>query len=614
MNVLRAELVSNGMLAPRGSSESHEMPSPCSLHVLRIIDAPLFSASTRVSIRLAAPQRAPSSSASVVPLIDVDGAPTIEAIQDDGSLCSSPQFTGLYVSVAQATKDLTAVVEVEVIDRRTRRSVGVAGHLTIPLYARRGRFIRRILRGSFKDRWQRKGEGRMQPTERLRSPSATDGLQLPLWAVEYAVDWGSEVPFTLRKDARPSRDGDDEWAPCRVVSFVKHNDVEARMCSDRAQSDRRGATGMYSVRPIDLNLSRRLSATIFNATRDERSNDENIPDIGFCPYNEDRGAAVQIHGVDNVEPLPVDGDDDRGGVTGGGSPPPSSTDASDGPRRAKPFTVPAPSLGSLFFLRIALYASTGVRIGATSEQLWGSSVQSPRFPSAGSTFLINAASITEPNTGAEDGSGQRIAFAEAAPRAVVCIARVFAVAPKYSAIPQRSMVVRKATQPKETAKSGTGASLMHRFGFDSFDPAQTAHWVVVPYAWGVIEVVPPSQPFIATAQAKTILLFPGIVPSRVLQEVQKYTATGDPQGRPLERLVRDSAASLGVSPITSKLIVSVADASALLSMKLSQPTAEISDVSWDALPSNSMLRMLLAGSERTPQQVDRVIDAVFQDI
>ncbi|CUG94379.1 Hypothetical protein, putative [Bodo saltans] len=542
---------------------------PFAIQLHGITDAPYFSGSTRVRVFLAHPAQGTSllredqrdsttnttdddDAVSLSRYVEVFSAlhpegnhadaqamgetnlPVLDAVQADAAECCAPWFSG---SGSFAFVDgnimchpdhpikasVVAVALVDIIDRRTSMSIGCVGGCTIHLNGRNGVMSYSI---------RRKVRVRQQPNSDGSSSLwlSISGDALPLTTLVAEVHWGAEC------SSRPNAVTAKKLRALMFGAIPVEHQVRLGPCLTRSattsQEDRRRLlyqnSAYRSMRPVDIRLTAETAKIEFDRVNGIASaqggvvmaSRDVIESLGFLVFNLRRGATLTIHGLEEIEPLPVKG---------------VGRSATTHATSNNTVLAPTPSLAHLMLFRVVVEGNDVV-VGQTVRHNWDASLLRPSFPSKSNTFRFSedtmmddddddesnhrnhSAPATTVALDDEEDDGTR-AFKDLGElRAVTAMVRVFAMVPNY-----RKLEAEAATSSggaNNQRSSSSSASLLSRFGFDHFEPMNPTHYQVIPYAWGVVDIVAPDQPFIKCKQFEPLTLYRGKPTSEVLQALQ----------------------------------------------------------------------------------------------
>jgi hypothetical protein len=562
-DVLQQCGLSNETQLPNSSQRAFP---PFTIQLHGITDAPYFSGSTRVRVFLAHPAQIgqlsdqetanatngssddaiPSSSyvevfsalhpggnpADAQSMADTN-LPVLDAVQADAAECCAPWFSGsgsfAYVDGNTMCHpdhplraSVVAVALVDVIDRRTSKSIGCIGGCTIHLNGRNG-VVSHSIRRRVRVRQVPNSDGSGQSLW-----LSVTGDALPLTTLVVEVHWGQDC------SSRPNTVTAKKLRALMFGAIPVEHQVRLGPCLTRSatvsQEDRRRLlyqnAAYRSMRPVDIHLTAETAKVEFDRVNGASSTLGGvamapwgvIESLGFLVFSLRRGATLTVHGLDDIEPLPVQG-------VGRSAASNSNT-----------VYAPSPSLAHLMMFRIVVEGNDVV-VGQTTRHNWDASLLRPSFPSKSSTFRFSEDTmmndedddshrIPQPrapatvNDDEDDGSHAFRDLGEL--RAVTAVVRVFAMVPNY-----RKLAAEAANAPNarplsftSSGSSSATASLLSRFGFDHFEPMNPTHYQVIPYAWGVVDIVAPNQPFIKCKQCEPLTLYRGKPTFEILLALQ----------------------------------------------------------------------------------------------
>lgn len=625
-------------------SDEERFP-PFSIQIHGLTDAPYFSASTRVRVFLAVPLPARAGGALRCMASATNGQdssgnpivlPVLDTIQSDAAECCAPWFNAsesfLYVNGSRSLPpDVTlseatvAVCLVDVIDRRTSKSVGCIGGCTVHLYERNGVFSYALHRSAH-----------FAAADRIVYEKET----VPLTALVVEVHWGPG-------DAVPNAPNNVTSKKLRAIMFgavAVEEHVRAAACLSAAESlsreDRRRLLyrneTFRTVRPVDIHLPAEASRVLFDDTRAASTCCRDLDALGFVVYNAQRGASITIHKLVAPEWFPTP-DEQKTSTDSGGNDGRASVPSEEA-------AIPSPSLAPLMLFRVVVEAN-GVVVGHTVRHSWDAPLTAPSFPHRANTFVLSEDSMMDDDEDDDDHDNTPI---EENPRptrtkkaavtlvspstsdsntfsdlgelhGVTCIARIFAMIPLYNAL-------KKSTQGATGLLRAADASrsLPARFGYESFEALNAAHYSVLPYAWGVVDVVAPNQPFIKHREHDPITLYRGVPSEETLRELSALFKKRSGTRRTLADVLQNLTSSKKLpAPMETKLVVSTMDASlmhlnpAVTSddpLRGTLPTSGLQRLSKGQASSSVTLRQAWLGAtpECTIEQFEEFLEATFR--
>lgn len=554
---------------------------PFSIQLHGITDAPYFAGSTRVRIFLGHPslRRVDASSQSddddhsdfveIFSALHPDGGqhaqgmaeeslPILDTTQADAAECCAPWFAGAgsfaYVDAnvmcdpqIPIRESIVAVALIDVIDRRTNKSIGCIGGCVLHLMGRNGVAsypIRREVQCAVVE-----SSSERYATGLLR----VGGNSLPLTSLVVELHWGPDC------SSHPNTVTSKKLRTMMFGAIPVEQQVRVAPCLNSSasvsQEDRRrllykNAT-FRSVRPVDMQLTAEIAKCEFDrvdaaeiATGSSLgihvARWDTVESLGFLVFNLRRGATLTLHRIEDIEPIPCHGV----GRAGLGN--------------SSAVLAPSPSLANLMIFRIVVEGN-GVVVGQTLHHDWDASLLRPSFPASSSTFLFCEDTMMDDYDDGEDdttagvrSSGSIQASTSSGTfgdlgelQGVTALVRVFVMVPNYkklSATAAAAVAPKQATANASSSTTTTGgggrnssaaASLLSRFGFEHFEPMNPSHYQVVPYAWGVVDMVAPNQPFIKCKQNDRLTLYRGKPTQEIMQALEplilpKKTGGGGP--------------------------------------------------------------------------------------
>lgn len=529
--------------------------SAFSIQIHGLTDAPYFSASTRIRVYLATPRcprgassdRTGTQSLNLIschrsPPVDPRRiGPLLEACQSDASECSAPWFSSdegfVFVDSPDIVSDRTvvAIAVVDVIDRRNlQTAVGCIGASIIHIHGRDGVHSLPLFRSVAFD----------PKTETLSVTCRNPDDRVPIVGLVVEVHStasGSEVSpspnVVAAKKLRAIMFG--------ALKLESHVSIATCMspAEELSREDRRlmlYRNGPFrTLRPIDIGIHAAVAKSRFELL-DSIAPDPALPlqlcekldELGLHVFNPKRGACITIHGLLDPDPLPVT-TAETGAVKSRRA---SSAEAG--------IIVPSSDVALAIAFKVVVEAN-GVIVGFTSIHDWDAPLTGPRFPARSNSFILSYDTMIDDND-EENEEGRtsaqhvprRVVVREPVPldddkdetygdaligdiggdatfqdlgelEGVTCILRVYAMVPKY---PKSQPMQRSAKRP--LSQGEVMAS------FPGFSPSNPAHFVVIPYAWTVVDAVTPNRPFINMRRWDTLPLYKGAPPADVLSALK----------------------------------------------------------------------------------------------
>jgi hypothetical protein len=459
---------------------------------------------------------------------------------------------------------LVLLVFLEMIDRRTCRSVGTVGHAVVPCICRNLKDAVRLRRGGDAER------GWIPPLPTTTTNSGGGGAvhsrrgvdYLPMSALALEVRWGS-------KRSKPD-------LPLTQLDSLA--DEEKTLRSDRVRLltlDKAFA----SLRPCDMNLDYENAQRIFSQAASATSASSSLIDeLGFHLFNADRGAIVQLHRVH----APISLQDLLSS---------SSSPTAGGP------IIPTPSLGSAMILRAVLLIKGRV-VGFSSADAVNWTAKLIDATLSDESFTIDREGYEgSSSSSSESSSSTATKTEERTTEDVMCVVRLFALLPNYDALSSSAAVGRpnhiNHYPPEEDA-------ILSRYGAQDFDACNPRHYRVVPYGWTVVDVA--RGHLLQRSDHRHYPLYRGAPSDEVQYRLDRYEAER-------QKAATSSSSSASVVVPTLEAVLATLERNGALSRLSSSTTIELSlcDVCHAAL-----YRRVTASTTAAPPQRSNPVHATLR--